>query len=82
MLIMNETFVSENMEINGISFSFKNLKSIYLKIWTAKYSYNIIEKLPVKFIKRIEDLVKHNSNNPHLKPSLLYGQITPDDGGN
>jgi hypothetical protein len=79
ILIMNDTFVADNMKINGISYSYKNLKSIYFKIWTSDFAYNIVEKLPISFISKIESLLKHTNINPHLGPSVLYKKITPED---
>ena len=53
MLIMNETFISNNKTINGISFAIKKRSSL-LKIWTKTYDETIdfIKQLPVPLINK------------------------------
>jgi hypothetical protein len=60
MLIMNETLIPENSEINGISYSIKN-KSILIKLWTKDFNNDIKEKIPKNLINKISATIKNNT---------------------
>jgi hypothetical protein len=83
ILIMNETFIKENSEINGISYSVKN-RSIYMKLWTREFQNDIKEKLPQNLMTKFNNVVRNNmfkkfDNNI----SVRYTPIKPeyDDSG-
>lgn len=78
ILIMNETFIQENNEINGISYSVKN-KSIYIKIWTKDLKNDIKDKLPKNLMAKFNNVVRNNmfkkfENNI----SVRYTPINPE----
>jgi hypothetical protein len=78
ILIMNETFIQENSEINGISYSIKN-KSIYIKIWTKDFKNDISSKLPKNLITKFNNVIRSNmfkkfDNNI----SVRYTPIQPE----
>lgn len=78
LLIMNETLIPDNSEINGIAYSLLN-RSIMIKIWYKEHTYNIKDKLPKnlldEFISTIKNRVykKINSNI-----SIRCTQIRPE----
>jgi Eukaryotic initiation factor 4E len=85
ILIMNESFMQDNNEINGISYSVKNNysiknRSIYIKIWTRDFSNNIVDKLPKNLITKFNNVIR---NNMHKKfdnyISIRYKPIKPED---
>jgi hypothetical protein len=57
LLMMNESFMQDNYEINGISYAVKN-RSIYIKIWTKDYSNNIVDKLPKNLINKFNSVIR------------------------
>jgi hypothetical protein len=57
VLMMNESFMQDNQEINGISYAVKN-RSIYIKIWTKDYSNNIVDKLPKNLINKFNSVIR------------------------
>jgi hypothetical protein len=78
ILIMNETFIQENSEINGISYSVKN-RSIYVKLWTKEFQNDIKEKLPQNLMTKFNNVVRNNmfkkfDNNI----SVRYTSIKPE----
>jgi hypothetical protein len=82
ILIMNETFIKENSEINGISYSVKN-RSIYIKIWTKEYSNDIKAKLPQNLMTKFNNLIRSNMFKKYENNiSVRYTPIKPeyDDG--
>jgi len=82
LLIMNETFLTNNSEINGISYSIKN-KSVLIKIWCKNYNINVTEKLPISFFNKLDTILrgmdKHSfGKRPENKISIRYTQIQPE----
>ena len=82
MLIMNETFISNNKTINGISFAIKKRSSL-LKIWTKTYDETIdfIKQLPVPLINKFNIEMQKQSKsvlNNDGKISIQYKQIKPE----
>lgn len=82
MLIMNETFVQHNEEINGISYSIKN-RSVLIKVWCKNFNTKISEKIPLGFFNKLDTVLnnldkysfgKKNEN----KLSIRYTQIKPE----
>jgi hypothetical protein len=82
LLVVNESFVSNNECINGLSYSIKN-RSIFIKFWIKDFMTNkkFIDKLPLKFLNNVNnilkscDLSKRNSSN---KISIQYKEIIPE----
>lgn len=78
ILIMNETFIRENGEINGISYAVKN-RSIFIKLWTKEYQNDIKDKLPQNLMAKFNNAVRNNmfkkfDNNI----SVRYTPIKPE----
>lgn len=63
LLVMNETLISNNNEINGISYSIKN-KCVLIKIWCKHFNSNVSEKIPLGLLNRIEHILStHNKSS-------------------
>ena len=82
MLIMNETFIVNNKNINGISFGIKK-RSTLLKIWTKTYNEdnNFVKELPVPLINKFNVEMQKQSKsvlNNDGKISIQYKQIKPE----
>jgi hypothetical protein len=57
LLIMNETLVPKDIEINGIEYSIRN-RSVLIKIWYKDFKKNIEEKLPISFFNKLDGILK------------------------
>lgn len=78
MLIMNESMMQDNYEINGISYAIKN-RSIYIKIWTKDYGNNIVDKLPNNLLKKINSVVRNEMYKKFENYiSIRYKPIKPE----
>jgi hypothetical protein len=78
ILIMNETFIKENNEINGISYAVKN-KSIYIKIWTKDLKNDIEEKLPKNLMIKFNNVIRNNMFKRFDENiSIKYTPINPE----
>ena len=82
MLIMNETLVQNNKNINGISYSVKKRSSL-VKIWTKTYeeSKDFTKELPVTLINKFNQELQRQSKsvlNNDGKISIQYKQIKPE----
>jgi hypothetical protein len=82
MLIMNETLVQNNKNINGISYSVKKRASL-VKIWTKTYdeSKDFTKELPVTLINKFNQELQRQSKsvlNNDGKISIQYKQIKPE----
>ena len=82
MLIMNETFIANNKNINGISFGIKK-RSTLLKVWTKTYNEdnNFVKDLPVPLINKFNVEMQKQSKsvlNNDGKISIQYKQIKPE----
>lgn len=82
MLIMNETLVAKNKNINGISFGVKK-RSTLIKIWTKTYdtANDFIKELPVPLINKFNVEMQKQSKsvlNNDGKISIQYKQIKPE----
>jgi len=93
LLVMNETFLQNNEEINGISYTVKN-KSILIKLWCKNFNDKIVNKLPFVFFNKLDQLLKTtfndnvrtsytHSTNQHYKKndkklSIRYTKIEPE----
>ena len=82
MLIMNETLVQNNKNINGISYSVKKRASL-VKIWTKTYeeTKDFTKELPVTLINKFNQELQRQSKsvlNNDGKISIQYKQIKPE----
>lgn len=82
MLIMNETLVQNNKNINGISYSVKKRASL-VKIWTKSYddANDFTKELPVTLINKFNQELQRQSKsvlNNDGKISIQYKQIKPE----
>lgn len=87
MLVLNESFVKNNTDINGVCFSIKN-NSPHIKLWVKDRAQNsAFEKgLPMALLRQFETLVesnrRYNSNyyRGGARPvSVLTRNIKPDE---
>lgn len=74
LLVMNETFIANNIDINGISYSIKN-KSVLIKMWNrnggldlAGYEEKMRQSL---FVEKMESLLRSNSKGYSKNPDRL-----------
>jgi hypothetical protein len=82
MLIMNETFIMNNDDINGISYAVKK-KNILIKIWTKSFYENdkFQNEMPKQLLNKFNtELQKQLMNifGPDYKMSIQYKQIKPE----
>lgn len=83
MLIMNETFLQRNDEINGVSYAIKNGR-VLIKLWCKTYTVNIPDQLPVSLFNKFNDSIKYSDNYSHPgkrllpKISVKYSPIRPE----
>jgi hypothetical protein len=82
MLIMNETLVQNNKNINGISYSVKK-RATLVKIWTKTYeeTKDFTKELPVTLINKFNQELQRQSKsvlNNDGKISIQYKQIKPE----
>lgn len=82
MLIMNETFIVNNEDINGISYAVKK-KNILIKIWTKTFYENdkFKDELPKPLINKFNSELQKQLMNifgPDYKMSIQYKQIKPE----
>jgi len=82
LLIMNETFVGQNKNLNGISYSVKKRSSL-IKVWTKTYSEqnDFSKDLPVPLMNKFNlEMQKQSKNvlNNDGKISIQYKQIKPE----
>jgi hypothetical protein len=81
LLVMNETFVQNSKNINGISYSIKKKCSL-IKIWTKTYKidHDFIKELPVPLINKFNLEIQKQSRSvlrDDGKISILYKKIEP-----
>jgi hypothetical protein len=82
LLVMNETFVGDSKNINGISYSVKKRSSL-IKLWTKNYSpeYDFTKDLPVPLMNKFNNEMQKQSKNNTVgdgKVSIQYKQIKPE----
>lgn len=83
LLIMNETFVQNSEEINGISYSIKN-RSVLIKVWVRNFCYKITDKLPIGLFSKLDTIMRNLDKSSLMKRdenkvSIRYTQIQPED---
>jgi len=82
MLVMNETFIQNNDDINGISYTVKK-RGILIKLWTKTFHKDetFVKELPKQLINKfnteIQKQINGSSNNIY-KMSIQYKQIKPE----
>lgn len=77
MLIMNETFIKNNNEINGISYSIKKW-SVFIKVWYRTYDENFCDKIPLSLLTKLDsELKKEVINNPKIGKNRINIRNTP-----
>jgi len=76
LLIMNETFIKNNEEINGISYTTKN-KSALLKIWFKNIFNKITGKESIEFLNKF-NITARNNKFGNKNVSIRYAQIKPE----
>jgi len=83
-LIVNESLLSNNQEINGISYSIRN-KSIFIKIWVKDYKKDSAfpSRLPLDFLNKVNKVLQNSDNNrrnlqSRSKISVQYKEIVPE----
>ena len=82
MLIMNETFIGNNEDINGISYNVKK-RGILIKIWTKTYHKDdkFINELPKTLINKFNSELQKQLNGilgDNYKMSIQYKQVKPE----
>lgn len=82
MLIMNETFILQNEDINGISYTVKK-RGILIKIWTKTFykDNKFIEELPKLLFSKFNNELEKQLNGilgDNYKMSIQYKQIKPE----
>ena len=83
-LIVNESLLSNNQDINGISYSIRN-KSIFIKIWVKDYKKDSAfpSKLPLEFLNKVNKILQNSDTNKkhpqsRSKISVQYKEIVPE----
>jgi hypothetical protein len=82
MLIMNETFIMNNEDINGISYTVKK-RGILIKLWTKTYHKDdkFIDDLPKPLFNKFNNELQKQLNGilgENYKMSIQYKQIKPE----
>ena len=86
MLVLNESFVRNNTDINGVCYSIKN-NSPHIKFWVKDRSRNSTfeRELPMTLLRQIEQIVESgrkftNIYRPNTRPvSIMTKNIEPDE---
>lgn len=82
LLTINETLITTNSIINGISYAVKN-KSIFIKLWINEYKKNInfIKLLPMIFLQKLDATIKmldRSTIKTNNKVSVQFKEIIPE----
>jgi hypothetical protein len=84
MLIINESLIRNNQDINGISYSIRN-KSIFIKIWVKDYKKDSAfpSRMPLDFLDRVNTVLQNSDTNRRTlhsrsKISVQYKEIVPE----
>lgn len=76
LLIMNETFMTGNEDINGISYLIKN-KSILIKVWYKIGTNKVVDKIPIEFMNKLDAFIKNNDKFGKHENSSITIRHTP-----
>jgi hypothetical protein len=82
ILILNESFILHNANINGICYSVKN-RNVLIKLWVKNYDLNknFKEILPLTLLNKVNVILNINSNkykSQQSNISIQYKPITPE----
>ena len=82
MLIMNETFIMNNEDINGISYTVKK-RGILIKLWTKTYHKDdkFVDEIPKPLFNKFNNELQKQLNGilgDNYKMSIQYKQIKPE----
>ena len=86
VLVMNESFVKNNQDINGLCYTIKS-RSALIKLWVKDYetNSNFIEKLPIGILKCLDTIIADIETKGNVvksrgksKISVQIKQIKPD----
>jgi hypothetical protein len=86
ILVMNESFVKNNMDINGLCYSIKS-RSVLIKLWVKDYETNkyFVDKLPITILKALDTVISGmesrgniNKSNGKSRVSVQLKQIKPN----
>lgn len=69
ILVMNESFVRNNCDINGLNYSIKN-RNILIKLWIKDYNNNknFVQNLPITLLSLLDDIISNmESKNNVMK---------------
>ena len=84
MLVLNESFVVNNLDINGLSFSIKSNTPL-IKLWVKdnKNNYSFEKKLPSHLLHQIQSLIDskrrtRGGRNHNRTVSIMSKNIEPD----
>ena len=81
LLILNETFILHNGNINGICYSVKN-RNVLIKLWVKNYEINknFKETMPLILLNKIDSIIhsfsKYRNNTSNI--SIRYDRIKPE----
>jgi hypothetical protein len=83
-LIINESLIRNNQDINGISYSIRN-KSIFIKIWVKDYKKDSAfpSRMPLEFLDKVNTVLQNSDTNRRTlhsrsKISVQYKEIVPE----
>ena len=83
-LIVNESLIRNNQDINGISYSIRN-KSIFIKIWVKDYKKDSAfpSRMPLEFLEKVNTVLQNSDTNRRTlhsrsKISVQYKEIVPE----
>lgn len=86
VLVLNESFVRNNLDVNGLCYSIKN-RNVLIKLWLKNYekNKNFTDKLPISILKKLDDIISlmdtKNSlyrNQGKSRVSVQIKQIKPN----
>jgi hypothetical protein len=87
ILVLNESFVKNNLDINGLCYSIKN-RCVLIKLWIKDFDLNteFIELLPISLLKKIDSVISTRQNESHIfrnngksRVSVQIKRIQPED---
>ena len=67
ILVLNESFVKNNLYINGLCYSIKN-RCVLIKLWIKDYDKNtdFIDLLPIQLLKKIDSVISMMENESNI----------------
>lgn len=86
ILVMNESFVKNNLDINGLNYSIKN-RNVLIKLWVKDYedNKNFIDKLPISLLQKLDTIISMMESKGNIlkfhgksRVSVQIKQIKPN----